>query len=313
MPDIVITEFMDEAAIETVLAGRDVLYDPTLVDRPQALAAALVNARALIVRNRTQVRGPLLADARHLEVIGRLGVGLDNIDVDACKTRGIAVYPATGANDVSVAEYVITAILVLLRRAWFATPGVCAGQWPRMATIGREISGKTLGLVGLGKIARETAVRAKALGMTVVAYDPLLPADHGAWQLAQPRELPELLAASDAVSLHVPLTQTTHHLIGRQQLATMRPGAILVNAARGGVVDEDAVIEALRAGSIGGAALDVFEHEPVDSNRGALFRDVPNLLLTPHIAGVTEESNIRVSRVTAEAVRAHLNESRPGR
>ena len=310
MPEIVISEFMDEAAIRTVLAGRDVLYDPKLVDDPMALQAALRDARALIVRNRTQVRGALLESAPRLEAVGRLGVGLDNIDLAACKARDIAVFPATGANDVSVAEYVVTAMLVLLRRAWFATPEVVAGRWPRMTTIGREVSGKTLGLIGLGGIARETAVRARALGMTVVAFDPLLPADHAAWQLARSVGFEALLAESDVVSLHVPLTPATRNMIGPAQLAALRPGSVLINAARGGVVDEAALIEALRSGRLGGAALDVFEHEPLDAARGSAFADLPNLLLTPHIAGVTEESNVRVSEVTARAVLGHLTRSR---
>ena len=307
MPEIVISEFMDEAAVRTVLAGRDVLYDPTLVDNPTALAAALRDARALIVRNRTQVRGALLENAPRLEAVGRLGVGLDNIDLPACKDRDIAVFPATGANDVSVAEYVITAMLVLLRRAWFATPDVVTGRWPRMTTIGREVSGKTLGLIGLGGIARETAVRARALGMSVIACDPLLPVDHAAWQLARAVGFETLLAESDVISLHVPLTPATRNMIGTAQLALLRPGSVLINAARGGVIDEVALIEALRSGRLGGAALDVFEHEPLDATRGAVFANLPNLLLTPHIAGVTEESNVRVSEVTARAVLAHLN------
>lgn len=307
MAEIIISEFMDEAAIREILAGRDVIYDPKLVDRPDELAHLLRDARALVVRNRTQVRGALLDAATRLEVVGRLGVGLDNIDVETCKARGVAVYPATGANDVSVAEYVITAALVLLRRAWFATPAVTQGQWPRMTTIGREISGKVLGLVGLGGIARETATRARALGMTVLAHDPLLPASHPAWQLAESVALPELLARADVLSLHVPLTPTTQGMIGASQLTAMRPGSILINAARGGVVDEAALVEALRSGHLGGAALDVFATEPLDATRGGLFVDVPNLVLTPHIAGVTEESNVRVSEVTARAVLAHLD------
>lgn len=306
MADIVITEFMDEAAIRDVLGGRDVLYDPQLVDRPDDLLAAVRGARALIVRNRTQVRGALLEAAQQLEVVGRLGVGLDNIDVEACKTRGIAVHPATGANDLSVAEYVITAALVLLRGAWSATPEVIGGKWPRMTTIGREISGKTLGLVGLGNIARETATRARALGMQVMAFDPLLPRDHAAWQLANPASLEELLPAADVVSLHVPLLASTRNMIGRVQIAAMRRGSIVINAARGGVLDEEAVIEALRSGQLGGAALDVFETEPVDAIRGARFAHVPHLLLTPHIAGVTEESNVRVSDLIARRVLEHL-------
>jgi (S)-sulfolactate dehydrogenase len=302
MPDIVISEFMDEAVVREQLAGRDVLYDPKLVDRPEALAAALADARALIVRNRTQVRGPLLAQAPRLKVVGRLGVGLDNIDLDACRARDIAVHPATGANDLSVAEYVITAILVLLRRAWFATPEVSAGKWPRMTTMGCEMSGKQLGLVGLGSIARETARRATALGMRVCAFDPHLPADHPAWQMATRMEFAGLLESSDAVSLHVPLTPETRHMLDASRLAAMKRGSILVNAARGGVVDEVALVAALHAKHLGGAALDVFETEPLDAAAGALFRDTPNLLLTPHIAGVTEESNVRVSAVTVASV-----------
>jgi (S)-sulfolactate dehydrogenase len=201
-------------------------------------------------------------------------------------------------------------MLVLLRRAWFATPEVVAGRWPRMTTIGREVSGKTLGLIGLGGIARETAVRARALGMTIVAFDPLLPTDHPAWQLARAVDFETLLAQSDVVSLHVPLTPATRNMIGAAQLAALRPGSVLINAARGGVVDEGALVEALRSGQLGGAALDVFEHEPLDATRGAVFADLPNLLLTPHIAGVTEESNVRVSEVTARAVLEHLTRSR---
>lgn len=306
MAEIVISEFMDEAAIRDVLANRDVVYDPKLVDRPDELLKLVRDARALVVRNRTQVRGALLEAATRLEVVGRLGVGLDNIDTEACKSRGIAVYPATGANDVSVAEYVITAALVLLRRAWFATPEVINGQWPRMTTIGREVSGKVLGLVGLGGIARETATRARALGMTVIAFDPLLPSTHPAWQLASSTGLPDLLKRADVVSLHVPLTPATQGMIGATELASMRQGAILINAARGGIVDEAALAASLRAGHLGGAALDVFATEPLDAARGRVFTDTPNLILTPHIAGVTEESNVRVSEVTARAVLAHL-------
>jgi (S)-sulfolactate dehydrogenase len=306
MAEIVISEFMDEAAIRASFAGRDVLYDPKLVDDAPRLAAALRDARALIVRNRTQVRGALLEAAPRLEVVGRLGVGLDNIDVPACEARGIAVYPATGANDLSVAEYVITAALMLLRRAWFASARVAAGEWPRTELMGRELAGKRLGLVGYGAIARVTGRMARDLGMSVAAYDPLLPAEHAAWTHAIRQPLTELLTDSDVISLHVPLTDATRNMIDARAIATMRRGAILVNAARGGVVDEAALCESLRSGHLGGAALDVFAREPVDATAGAMFTGVPNLILTPHIAGVTEESNVRVSAVTAEAVARHL-------
>ena len=306
MADIVISEFMDEAAIRDLLPGRDVLYDAKLVDRPADLAAALADARALVVRNRTQVRGALFEAAPKLRVVGRLGVGLDNIDLEACKARGIAVCPATGANDVAVAEWAITAMLVLLRGAWSATPQVIAGEWPRMTTIGREASGKTLGLVGLGGIARETATRAAALGLRICAADPLLPADHPAWKLADRVTLDELVRRSDVISLHVPLTSETRGLFDAARLGAMRRGAILLNAARGGIVDEAALAASLRSGHLGGAALDVFAQEPLDAAQGATFAGVPNLLLTPHIAGVTDESNVRVSHVTLEAVLRHL-------
>ncbi len=306
MADIVITEFMDEAAIRAHLSGFDVHYAPTLVDQPDALRAAVADARALVVRNRTQVRGALLEAAARLTVVGRLGVGLDNIDVGACEARGIAVFPATGANDLAVAEYVVTAALVLLRRAWFASDAVAAGEWPRQRLMGRELSGKQLGLVGYGAIARQTAIRARALGMSIAAHDPFLPADHPAWEGVRNLPLADLLAHSDVVSLHVPLTPATTRLVDAAALARMKPDAILINAARGGVVDEAALVDALRGGRLGGAALDVFEREPVDAAAGRLFAGVPNLLLTPHIAGVTVESNERVSAVIAQAVAARL-------
>ncbi len=302
MSDVVISEFMDTAAIERHFAGRTVLYDPKLVDQPERLLAAVADCRALIVRNRTQVRGALLAAAARLQVVGRLGVGLDNIDVDACAARGIAVRPATGANDLAVAEYVVTAALLLLRRAWFGSERVIAGTWPRMDSIGREVEGKRLGLVGYGAIARLTADKGRALGFHIAAYDPYLPADHPAWEHAERLTLEALLESSDVVSLHTPLTPDTRRLIDAAALSRMRPDAILINAARGGIVDEAALIEALRGGRLGGAALDVFETEPLDTAAGASFRGVANLILTPHIAGVTDESNVRVSDVTARAV-----------
>lgn len=308
MPDIVVTEFMDEAALDILRADYDLVYDPTLVDKPEAIAALLPQARALIVRNRTQVRGAVLDAGTRLQVVGRLGVGLDNIDVDTCRARGIEVCPATGANDVCVAEYVICGVLMLLRGAYFATQEVADGAWPRTRLMGREAMDSTLGLVGFGSIARETAQRARALGMKIVAYDPFLPDDHPAYAAheARPMSFDALLAASDAVSLHVPLTDATRGLVGADALRKMKSDAVLVNAARGGVVDEAALAEALKAGVIGGAMLDVFDREPLPG--GGPLVGVPNLILTPHIAGVTVESNVRVSGVTAANVARVLKE-----
>jgi len=307
MADIVISEFMDEGVIAAAFAQRDVLYDPQLVDAPERLRAALQQARALIVRNRTQVRADLLAAGPNLRVIGRLGVGLDNIDLDACAARNIRVCPATGANDDSVAEYVITAALVLLRGAWHASAQVAAGEWPRMAMVGSEVAGKRLGLVGYGAIARKTAARGRALGMKISATDPYIRADDPCWGDTRRMPLNELLAEADVLSLHVPLTQATRYLIDAAAIARMKKGAILINAARGGVVEEAALVAALAAGHLAGAALDVFETEPLCALAGKRFSGIDNLLLTPHIAGVTHESNRRVSRVTTNNVLAILD------
>lgn len=306
MSDIVITEFMDEKAVATLAADFDVHYDAALVDKPEAIAALAAEARALIVRNRTRVSADLLAAAPRLRCVGRLGVGLDNIDLAACRERDIEVLPATGANDAAVAEYVITGALMLLRGAYLSSGRVAAGEWPRQELSGREAGGKTLGLVGFGGIARQTARRARALGLSVIAHDPYVRPDDSAWGDLAERcgELDVLLAGSDVVSLHVPLTETTRHLVDARALELMRDNAVLINAARGGVVDEAALADALRQGRLAGALLDVFEDEPLAA--GSVLAGVPNLVLTPHIAGVTRESNVRVSNVTADNVRAVL-------
>jgi (S)-sulfolactate dehydrogenase len=306
MTEVVICEFMDEAIAMDVLDTFDVLYDASLVDDRAALLASLADARAIIVRNRTQVDTELLDHAPNLQAVGRLGVGLDNIDLDLCKARNVTVYPATGANDLAVAEYAISAALMLLRGVWQAGPQVIAGEWPRSTSMGREASGKRFGLIGFGSIAREVASRAKALGMKVCAYDPYLPHEDEAWSGIDPISLQHMSETCDVVSVHVPLTNETRNLIDADFIGGMSNGAILINTARGGVVDESALVEALREGQLGGAALDVFESEPLDGESGAAFAEVPNLLLTPHIAGITEEANQRVSLVTAQNVLKHL-------
>lgn len=314
MADIVVCEFMDTAALAEGLAGFDVFYDPGLVDRPDELRASVAEARALIVRNRTQVRGALLEAAAKLEAVGRLGVGLDNIDMDACAARGITVYPATGANDVAVAEWVFGAMLMLRRRTFAATADVVAGTWPREKLMGRELAGATVGLVGFGGIAQAVAARAAAFGMNIVAFDPHVAAGDARWSQSyghiERLELPDLLARADVISLHVPLTDGTRNLIDAAALARCRPDAIVINSARGGVVDEAAVVAALKANKLGGAALDVFASEPLKADSGKVFADCPNLLLTPHVAGVTVEANVRVSTVTAMSIAKHLRAKR---
>ncbi|TVQ01202.1 MAG: 3-phosphoglycerate dehydrogenase [Roseinatronobacter sp.] len=306
MPLVVISEFMDEPAIDWLRTHHDVTYDPTLVDDPTRLRAACADAAGLIVRNRTQVDTALMDAAPGLKAIGRLGVGLDNIDTDTAKARGIAVHPATGGNVVSVAEYVITAILVLRRSAWMGSAQVLNGEWPRQSMIGLEVDGATLGLVGFGAIAQATAMRAKALGMTIAAYDPFLPADSPAWDGVERHEtLDTLLPVADALSLHVPLTAETKGMFNAATLARMKPGALLINTARGKIVDEAALADALKSGHLGGAAMDVFASEPLAAN-GPLV-DAPNLIATPHIAGVTVESNTRISWITVKNVANSLS------
>lgn len=303
---IVVSEFMDDASVARLAEAHEVHFDTDLADKPDELAVLLHEARALIVRNRTRVTPTLLASAPHLDCIGRLGVGLDNIDVAACRDRGIAVFPATGANALSVAEYVVTAALVLRRGAWFANAGMLAGEWPRSECSGRELAGSLLGLVGFGAIARATAARARALGMRVAACDPFVPPDDPAWDGIRSLSLEALLAKADVVSLHVPLTVKTRHLIDAGALSLMKPDAILINVARGGVVAEEPLADALRRGRVGGAALDVFETEPLTEAAARRFAGLPNLILTPHVAGITEQSNARVGTMIADRIIAHL-------
>jgi (S)-sulfolactate dehydrogenase len=305
MTDIVITEFMDEAAVASLKARYSVHHDPELFAKPDELAALLAACPALIVRNQTQVRGAVLAAAKALKVVGRLGVGLDNIDMDVCEARGIKVFPATGANSLSVVEYVIGTAMTLLRGAYFANAAMLAGEFPKTKLIGREIAGKRMGLVGFGAIARDVAGHARALGMEVVAYDPYVAADHSAWQATQRLDLDGVLSSADVISIHLPLTPETRGLIGKDAFARMKTDAVLVNAARGGVMDEEALVAALKGGRLAGAALDVFEEEPLRAG-AKIFAGTPNLILTPHIAGNTVESNGRVSGLVAERVMAAL-------
>ena len=312
MTDLLITETIDEDVFKDVLAGFNIIYDPKLFLRHDDLCKAVANVPAMIVRNNTQVNADVLKHATRLVALGRLGVGLDNIDMAACKARGIAVYPATGANAQSVVEYVIGAAYVLLRRAFFATPEVLAGEFPRARWQGREVAGKRLGIVGFGAIGRMLGATASAIGMEVVGYDPYLKAGDPAW--SQPwgkvaaLDLDTLLATSDVVSLHVPLTAETKDLIDRAALAKMKRGAILVNAARGGVANEAATAEALRSGQLGGAAFDVFTEEPLSKAGAQVFADCPNLILTPHIGAGTAEANRRVSFMVAGKIRDHFKQ-----
>ena len=266
MAEIVISEIMDGASVEALAGEFDVNYDETLCDRSGDLLAAAGECLGLIVRNRTRVDVHLLEGARNLRAVGRLGAGLDNIDTDACRERGIGVFPAPGLNAQAVAEYALAGLLMLSRGAYTSSAAVLAGEWPRVELAdGHEASGRQLGLIGFGAIGRKLAAMAGALSVSVVAHDPYLDAGDAAWaeHSVKNLELDQLYATCDAISLHVPLNDATHHLIDGRALAAMKPGAILINAARGGVVDEVALADALRSGALGGAMLDVYEDEPL--------------------------------------------------
>lgn len=308
MKKIVITEFMDEAAVASLRTVFNVVYDPKLVDDTARLIAEVPDADALIVRNRTQVRGALLAACARATVIGRLGVGLDNIDVTTCEARGMQVIPATGANALAVAEYVIGTAMVLLRGVYLSSETVASGGWPRAAlSNGREIAGTCLGLIGFGGIGRLTARLAQGLGMRVIAHDPMLSQGSPVWLEtgAHCVSLDQLIAQADVISLHVPLTPGTTNLLSAERIAQMKRGAVVINTSRGGIADEAAVATALREGRLGGAAFDVFEPEPLGA--GTAWEGCPNAILTPHVAGVTAQSNVRVSTLIAAAVARTLN------
>ncbi|MCP5087209.1 MAG: hydroxyacid dehydrogenase [Rhodobacteraceae bacterium] len=308
MADVLISEFMDEPTAEGLIAEYDVHWDPNLWGKRDELLSCITDARAIIVRNATRVNAELLDAAPNLKIVARMGVGLDNIDLDACKARGVDVCPSIGANAASVAEYVITTALILLRGpAYFATPDVVGGAWdrPRFAS-GVELGGKTMGIVGFGSIGRVVGTKASAMGTNVIAYDAMMADTHPAWAFARRVELPELIAKADVITLHCPLLPETRGLIGPDELETMRTGAILINSARGGIVDEAACAAALKSGSLGGVALDTLAAEPIDAATCALFKGVENLILTPHIAGVTLESNRRIAEVAAANVRRVL-------
>lgn len=308
MADVLISEFMDTGTADGLIAEYDVQQDRDLWSKPDELKASIASARAIIIRNATQITDDLLAAAPKLEVVARMGVGLDNIDLDACKARGVKVVPSIGANAASVAEYVVTTAMILLRGpAYYATNDVVGGTWdrPKFAS-GVEIGGRTMGVVGFGSIGQVVAAKGRALGMDVIAYDAIMPDDSLAWDGARRVDLPTLIAESDVITLHCPLLPATRDLIDAAAFDRMKEGAVLVNSARGGIVNEAACAAALKSGKLAGAALDTLDVEPITPEASALFKGVENLILTPHIAGVTLESNRRIAEVAAATVRREL-------
>ena len=307
MAQIIISEFMPEAAVARLRAQHQVIFQPQLFSQPQNLRALLADSDAVIVRNKTQVNSELISAASKLTAVGRLGVGLDNIDTELCQRRNITIYTAAGANATAVAEYVINAALQLRRwPCWQAQQAITSASWPRDSSIGMELAGCCVGLLGFGQIAQKVAKLFHAFDCQLIAHDPILSASDPAWQLARRVSLAELLSQSDILSLHVPLLSSTKNIISAENIKKLKPGAILINSARGNLLDEQALISALSSGHLGGAALDVFADEPPSAQRARLFAGVDKLLLSPHVAGLTLQSNQRVGDLIVAKILEHF-------
>ena len=272
--------------------------DVVVADDASALAAGLPQSDALIVRSRTKVTKDILDQGDHLQIVGRAGIGVDNIDVDAATDRGILVVNAPLGNVRSTAEHTIALIFALARRIPAADAAVRNGTW-KSGYEGVQVGGKRLGVLGAGKVGGQVAQMASAFGMDVVVYDPYLADEAFRSSGLQRIALDELLSTSDFVTVHVPSTAETRHLIGTAQLARMKEGSYLVNCSRGGLVDADALAQALRSNHLAGAALDVFEIEPPV---GSPLLSAPNTILTPHVAASTREAQAQVSMDIAEQI-----------
>jgi D-3-phosphoglycerate dehydrogenase / 2-oxoglutarate reductase len=294
---VLIAEAVAQEGIELLRAHHEVDERPGLTR--DELCSILPDYDALVVRSQVQVDAALIAAAPRLVVIGRAGVGVDNVDLEAATRAGIVVVNAPTGNTIAAAEHTLALLYGLARRTAAADASVRRGEWKRAEFTGLELRGRTLGIVGLGKIGQAIAVRALAMEMTVLGVDPYISAEAAANHGVELVEFDEMLARADVVTVHVPLTRATRGLIGREAIAKLRPGAIILNVARGGVVDEAAVAEALRSGHLAGAGIDVFEHEPPT---GSPLLDAPNTLLTPHLGASTAEAQILVSEEVAAQV-----------
>jgi D-3-phosphoglycerate dehydrogenase len=300
-PVVLLAEQLAPSAVE-VLGDEVEIRTADGADRA-ALLPALADVDAVLIRSATTIDAEALAAAPRLKVVARAGIGLDNVDVDAATARGVLVVNAPQSNISSAAEHALALLLAVARRIPAAHASLTAGEWKRSAFTGVEIAGKTVGVLGLGRIGQLVASRLAAFGVTLLAYDPYVPASRAAQMGVRLLPLPELLAASDVVTVHLPKTPETMGLLGKEELAAMKPGALLVNAARGGLVDEDALAEALRSGHLGGAALDVFATEPTTSS--PLF-GLPTVVVTPHLGASTVEAQEKAGTAVARSVRLAL-------
>jgi D-3-phosphoglycerate dehydrogenase len=298
--DILITEEVEGDAIERLSGSYEVSRDATLWQDEGKLKAAIADARILVIRNQTRVTAPLLEAAAKLIGIGRIGVGLDNIDMPAVSERGVVVIAPLDANATSVAELTIGLILALARKIPAADRLTKSGQWNRREFTGIELAGKTLAICGFGRIGRKVALFARVLGMEVLVHDPFVKPDSPLLHdtgVTLCHRLEDGLADADFVTAHSPLTLQTRHLFNAQTFASMKRGAFFINTSRGGVVDERALLEALRSGQLAGAALDVREIEPPGT--GTDLETMENVVLTPHIGSFTREAQTRTVNVVA--------------
>ena len=280
-------------------AGWDVVVSDPIKD-PAALATALTGVDALLVRSATQVTADAIAGAKQLRVIGRAGAGVDTIDVDAATARGIAVMNAPDGNTLAAAEHALSLLFALARHVPRADAGMKAGQWPKAGLTGFELEGKKLGVIGLGRIGGTVARKAQGIGMHVAAHDPFLPASAAGKGSVALKTLDELLAWADIVTLHIPRTKETTNLLSEAKMRLMKPGGYIINAARGGLVDEAALLRLLEEGHLAGAALDTFVTEPLQAD--SPLRANSKLILTPHLGGSTSEAQQAVSTILARQI-----------
>ncbi|MBI4061251.1 MAG: phosphoglycerate dehydrogenase [Elusimicrobia bacterium] len=297
---VLVTDKIDPAGLKPIEAhpGIELVY--LIAPRPAALEKALAGAGAWLVRSETKITAAWIAKAPDLRLIGRAGVGVDNIDLAAATRRGIAVVNAPAANTLAAAEHALALMLALARRIPDADASTRGGKWERGKFIGVELFGKTLGIVGLGRIGREVAKRAQAFGMKLVGFDPFITAAQAREMGVEPLPFLELLAASDFVTLHVPGGDKTNGMISASALAKSKPGMRIINCARGELIDDAALADALKSGRVAGAALDVFHAEPLPPD--SPLRGLPNVLLTPHLGASTAEAQSRVATELAQAV-----------
>jgi D-3-phosphoglycerate dehydrogenase len=303
MSRILVTEMIAEPGLDKLrAAGHDV--DIRLGLSPDELAVAVVGANALIIRSATEVTDEILAEGADLVVVGRAGIGLDNVDVDAATKRGILVVNAPQSNVVSAAEQTMALILAQARNIAQADAALRQGRWERSQWTGIELDGKTLGIIGLGRIGKLVAERAHAFGVHLVGYDPYVSDERAREMSVELVDLDTLAARSDIITVHVARTPETAGLIGADFLTKVKPGVRIINVARGGIVDEDALHTALVEGRVGGAGLDVFHTEPCTDS--PLF-ELPNVTVTPHLGASTHEAQERAGITIAEQVALALN------